>query len=162
MAKLTDAQKEAGKIERRTREAGYKQARNEYEDDKEKSLSDFDAKPLKAQFEAADGAATAARVAINSERTLIMDQIAALQQQVADLPVKHNLDQLHEARRSASDAYFQGRREVEWAVDARHPNVARAFTASHWAANVERANNLGAIASDEEEDGKPGPDRMRA
>lgn len=157
MAKLTDEQKEANKAERRILESNYKVARKAYEADLERSRSEFNATPLKSQMEAANAAWDKGFVAYDQEEKAIRVQIAVLEQQIKDLPGKHNREQLNQARTSTNDAFYKGLREVEKQVDARHPHVAGVYSASHWAENVRKAQ-----APDEDAPEHNSTERMRS
>ena len=147
MAKLTEEQKASNKVAARARDQAYRARRRLYEATRDAELSNWmESTPLKAEMLEAKSAHDAAREAAVVEEHALLDQIDALRAQIAQLPVKHRLDELNARRVVTSDAYHKELRRIESRVDEQFSDVAHCWSAPEWAAKTGFRYDANAVA----------------
>lgn len=132
MAKMTEAQKAANKVARRTRDQAFKVRRAEYDAAKQAAVDVIDNGPLAKEYKAANDAFDAGVREAAAEELRITELIQQLQAEKAAVREKLGIEALSVARKKTWDAWYRAKRDAEQAVDAAYPDVAGVYSAAEW------------------------------
>lgn len=133
-SKLTPEQKALNKAATKLRDSAYNQRKSAYEAERKSADAVFASSDVVRAAIKADDAFDTALEGRNAALDSIREQIAALQQKLAETELEYNarLEPLKAARHAAWDSRRKAEADLKTAVDEKYPDVADCWSAAQW------------------------------
>ena len=134
MAKLTEAEKVANKAASKRRNEAFKVRQEEFRGARNAAEAAVEAGAMAKAYHQSSAATDALLAERNAVRQNFLDQIALLQQQMAEA-VTSRQDKIDAAKRHEREVekdYRQQLREARDAVDAKYPDMKDVWSAAAW------------------------------